>query len=86
MITSKNILTSLAGIGTGVLIGILSAPEKGRKTRKKITRKSNDYIKGLISEIKNLQKNISSKTKKTNDGIKKLSKKEKELQANKAGS
>ena len=48
MKSGKVVLGLLAGIATGALLGILFAPEKGSKTRKKIADKS----KGIANDMK----------------------------------
>ena len=47
MSKSKVLLGVLGGVAAGALLGILFAPEKGSKTRKKIKSKSNDYAETL---------------------------------------
>jgi gas vesicle protein len=44
MSSGKVLLGVLAGVAAGALIGILFAPDKGTETRKKIVRKSEDYV------------------------------------------
>lgn len=48
MKSGKILLGVLAGIVTGATLGILFAPHKGTKTRKKITKKSEDYADELL--------------------------------------
>jgi gas vesicle protein len=42
MNSSKLLLGVLGGVAAGALMGVLFAPEKGSKTRKKIMNKAND--------------------------------------------
>ena len=44
MSSTKFILGALVGAVIGVQIGILIAPDKGENTRKKITKKSGEYL------------------------------------------
>jgi len=45
MNTGKLILSALAGLAAGAVAGILFAPEKGKDTRKKISKKSEAYMR-----------------------------------------
>lgn len=47
MKSGKLLLGVLAGIAAGALLGILLAPEKGSDTRKKISKKGEDYADAL---------------------------------------
>ncbi len=66
MKTSKVILGTIGGLVTGAILGILFAPSSGKKTRKKIAKKSKamkehakeDFDK-LIQKIDNKYKTIS---------------------------
>ena len=47
MSSGKVLLGLLAGVAAGALLGILFAPDKGAVTRKKITKKSDEYADAL---------------------------------------
>jgi len=51
----KVLLGTLAGIAIGAAIGVLLAPDKGSETRKKITRKGNEYKDGLKNKYDGLK-------------------------------
>lgn len=53
MNTGKVLLSMLAGISAGAILGILFAPEKGSYTRKKISNKSDDYLNELGDKFDN---------------------------------
>lgn len=61
MKTDKVILGVLGGLAAGAILGILYAPEKGEKTRKKIKRKSKDYAADLKDSYESTLKKISKK-------------------------
>jgi gas vesicle protein len=45
MNAGKLILGALAGVAAGAVVGVLFAPEKGKDTRKKISKKSEAYLR-----------------------------------------
>ena len=45
MNTGKLILSALAGVAAGAVAGVLFAPGKGKDTRKKISKKSEAYMR-----------------------------------------
>ena len=61
MKTDKVILGVLGGLAAGAIMGILFAPDKGEKTRKKIKRKSNDYADDLKDKYETALDTISKK-------------------------
>jgi gas vesicle protein len=61
MSTNKIILGVLGGVAVGALAGILFAPAKGTKTRKRIMKKGNDYTNDLKSKFEDLYNNVSTK-------------------------
>ncbi len=63
---SRNVLLSvLAGAATGALLGILFAPEKGSRTRRKIMDKGEDYAEVLKDQFEDLIETIGSKYENT---------------------
>lgn len=62
MRTGKVLLGVLAGVAAGALLGILFAPEKGSNTRKKITKKGEDYADALKEKFNQFIENISEKS------------------------
>lgn len=52
--TSKVIVSTLAGVGAGVLIGLLFAPDKGTETRRKIVDGYNDLEDNLKTKFTDL--------------------------------
>jgi gas vesicle protein len=54
MKSGKVILGLLAGIAAGATLGILFAPDKGSSTRKKIAKKSENYLEEMESKFNEL--------------------------------
>jgi gas vesicle protein len=61
MKTDKVILGVLGGLAAGAIMGILFAPEKGKKTRKKIKNASNDYADELKDKFDTALDTMSKK-------------------------
>lgn len=76
--TDKILLGTLSGLATGVLVGLLIAPDKGSETRKMITEKGDDYLEGFKSEMDRIVKNIDSTISSTRKELSKMGKKGKE--------
>lgn len=55
----KMILAALTGVASGVVIGLLFAPEKGEETRKKISEKRSEYLKDIKAEIEELRDSLN---------------------------
>jgi gas vesicle protein len=58
MKTSNVLLGILAGVATGALIGILVAPDKGSRTRRKILDKAEDLKDALEDKVEDLTEMI----------------------------
>lgn len=50
----KVVLGMLVGVAVGATLGILFAPAKGSKTRKRIARKKNEYVDDLQGKFDDL--------------------------------
>lgn len=59
MESNKVVLGVLAGVAVGALAGILFAPAKGIKTRKRIVSKARFYTDELQSKIEDLVDDVS---------------------------
>jgi gas vesicle protein len=61
MESGKTVAGVVLGIGVGALLGILFAPEKGSKTRKRILEKGQDYADDLKGKFDELYQDVSDK-------------------------
>ncbi len=59
MKSGKTVLGIIAGFATGALVGILFAPEKGSKIRKKIARKGEDYMDSINEKYSELKDGVA---------------------------
>lgn len=57
----KVLLGVLAGVAVGATLGILFAPDKGSNTRKKISKKGEDYAEGLEDKFNEFIESITQK-------------------------
>lgn len=63
MSTGKLVKSILVGAAAGALLGVLLAPDKGEKTRKKISKKSTDLADSLKGNFNEFVDGISGKYK-----------------------
>jgi gas vesicle protein len=61
MNSNKVLLGVLGGVAVGALAGVLFAPAKGTKTRKRIMKKGNGYTKDLKNKFEDMYNNVTTK-------------------------
>jgi gas vesicle protein len=61
MNSSKVLLGVLGGVAVGAIAGILFAPAKGSKTRKRILNKGKDYADSLKEKFEELSQDVTDK-------------------------
>jgi gas vesicle protein len=61
MESSKTAAGVLLGVGIGALLGILFAPAKGTKTRRRIMDKGQDYVDDFKGKLDDLYQDVSDK-------------------------
>lgn len=61
MDSGKILLGVLAGAAVGATLGILFAPDKGSNTRKKISKKGNEYAEGLEDKYREFMETVTEK-------------------------
>ena len=61
MSSGKVLLGLLAGVAVGALLGVLFAPDKGSVTRKKLTKKGEDYADGIKEKFNDFLDDVSGK-------------------------
>ena len=55
---SRTVIALLAGAAVGAVLGILFAPDKGEKTRKKMKKTTEDYIDSVKEKLSNLKQEV----------------------------
>ena len=81
MSSGKVFLGVVAGLVAGALAGVVFAPAKGSKTRKRILRKAGNYTESLKEKFDDFVDDINEKVEKVKDDVsefteKKMAKKE----------
>ncbi len=61
MKTGNVLLGVLAGVAVGATVGILFAPARGKSTRRKISRRSDEYADGLKDRFNDFIHGITQK-------------------------
>lgn len=61
MSTGKVIVGLLAGVAVGALLGVLFAPDKGSETRRKISRKSKDFVDDVKNKYDDFVRGVNEK-------------------------
>ncbi|MCX6286681.1 MAG: YtxH domain-containing protein [Bacteroidetes bacterium] len=69
MNSGKVLLGVLAGVAAGALLGVLFAPSKGSRTRRRITKKGEDYADGLKERYHEFLEEISDKFEKVKEDV-----------------
>lgn len=61
MSSGKVLLGVLAGVAVGATLGILFAPDKGTNTRRKISRKGDEYAQELEEKFNDFVEGLTDK-------------------------
>jgi len=69
MSSGKVLLGLLAGVATGAVLGIIFAPEKGSVTRKKLSKKGEDFADSLKEKFNEFLDGISEKYEKVKEEV-----------------
>jgi gas vesicle protein len=69
MSSGKVLLGVLAGVAAGALLGVLFAPDKGWNTRKRISKKADDYMDGLREKFEEFLDTLSVKVEEVKDQV-----------------
>ena len=72
MSSGKVVLGLLAGVAAGALAGILFAPAKGSRTRRRIMKKGEDYTEVLKEKFNDLLETVTEKMEKVKEEVSKF--------------
>ena len=78
MSSGKVLLGVLAGVAAGALVGILFAPAKGSRTRRRILKKGDNYAEGLKEKFNEYVDTISDKFEQVKEEVSAYTQKGKE--------
>lgn len=78
MNSGKVLLGVLAGVAAGALIGVLFAPAKGSRTRRRILRQGESYVDGLKEKFNEYADTISEKLEHAKEEVSAFAQKGKE--------
>jgi gas vesicle protein len=78
MSSGKILLGVLAGVAAGALAGILFAPAKGSRTRKRILRQGENYVDGLKEKFDEYADTITEKLEHAKEEVSAFAQKGKE--------
>ncbi|MDZ7682006.1 MAG: YtxH domain-containing protein [Fodinibius sp.] len=65
----KIVVTALAGAASGIVIGLLFAPEKGAKVRQKLSKKGDNYLRRIKNDLEAIRAQLEKRTRQTEDKI-----------------
>ena len=78
MNSGKVLLGVLAGVAAGALVGVLFAPAKGSRTRRRILRQGESYVDGLKDKFNEYAETISEKLEQAKEEVSAFAQKGKE--------
>jgi gas vesicle protein len=77
MSSGKVLLSVLAGVAVGAVLGVLFAPDKGWNTRKRISKKGEDLVDDLKEKFEEFLDSISEKVDEVKEDVADISEKNK---------
>jgi gas vesicle protein len=69
MSLGKIVLGTLTGLAVGAMLGVLFAPDKGSNTRKKISKKREEFAENLKEKFDEFVDKVSAKAEEFNETV-----------------
>jgi len=82
MSTGRIILGVIGGAAIGLTLGVLLAPNEGKETRRKISRRTKDYAEDLGDKLNDLMDTVTEKFEMTKKEVTQMAEKAKEKAEN----
>ncbi len=71
--TGKIVLGALAGVATGAILGVLFAPDKGSKTRRKLYKEGTNVMDDAKDKYEELLESLTDKFEEAKEKIHQMS-------------
>lgn len=59
--TAEKVILTTLGVASGALVGLLLAPDKGSKLRKRVTRQGEDYLRKIKKDLDELRAYLNAR-------------------------
>lgn len=64
---NKLLITTISGVASGLILGLLFAPDKGSKTREKLSQKGDEYFNTIRNDIAEIRSYLQKRAEATKE-------------------